>query len=338
MARRLGDPAILAVAVEGRWIAMEGPDELAEGAGIVASEQMIALGEQVGDRERVFAGHDHRLHFFWMLGDRSAVDVELDALAALADELRQPSHHWHIGTGRTMMALLEGRFDEAERLIEQTVRVGRRSESWNALVTERVARFVLRREQGRLAEVADVMRRSVHEFPALLRFRCTLADVELELGHEQEARAAVDAVLEHDLEREYRDAEWVFSLVLLADPVASVTDATAVARLYTLLRPYTHIYAMAPVEASFGAVARALGVLAGALERYDEAERHLEAAIDIERRMRARPWLAHAQHDLAAVLVARGDPDRARPHLDEALKTYRELGMKTWAERASTLA
>jgi DNA-binding SARP family transcriptional activator len=338
MAQRIGDPAILAVAVEGRWIAMEGPDELAEGAGIVASEQMIALGEQVGDKERVFAGHDHRLHFFWMLCDRTAVDVELDTLAALADELRQPSHHWHIGTGRTMMALLEGRFDEAERLIEQTVRVGRRSESWNALVTQRVALFVLRREQGRLAEVADVMRRSVHEFPALLRFRCTLAHVELELGHEQEARAAVDAVLAYDLAREYRDAEWVFSLALLAGPAASVAEPPAVARLYALLLAYEQMYAMAPVEGVFGAVARALGVLAGALGRYDDAERHLDVAIDIERRMGARPWLAHAQHDLAAIIVARGDPDRARPYLDEALKTYRELGMETWAARASTLA
>jgi DNA-binding SARP family transcriptional activator/tetratricopeptide (TPR) repeat protein len=338
MAQRIGDPATLAVAVEGRWIAIEGPDELAEGVGIAASEQMIALGEQIGDKERVFAGHDHRLHFFWMLSDRSAVDVELDTLAALADELRQPAHRWHVGTGRTMLALMEGRFEEAERLIEQTLRVGRRSESWNAVVTQRIALFVLRREQGKLAELADVMRRSVHEFPALLRFRCALAHLELELGHEREARAVVDAVLAHDLDREYRDAEWVFSLALLAGPTASVAEPPAVAGLYELLLAYEQMYAMAPVEGVFGAVARALGVLAGALGRHDDAERHLNAALDVERRMGARPWLAHAQHDLAAVLIARGEPDRARPHLDDALKTYRELGMETWAARASALA
>jgi hypothetical protein len=54
--------------------------------------------------------------------------------------------------------------------------------------------------------------------------------------------------------------------------------------------------------------------------------------------MGARPWLAHAQHDLAAMLVARGDSGRARPHLEDALKTYRELGMDTWAVRAGALA
>ena len=40
------------------------------------------------------------------------------------------------------------------------------------------------------------------------------------------------------------------------------------------------------------------------LGRFDEAERHFEVAIETERRMRARPWLAHAQHDLAAMLLA----------------------------------
>ena len=56
--------------------------------------------------------------------------------------------------------------------------------------------------------------------------------------------------------------------------------------------------------------------------------------------MRARPWLAHAQHDLAAMLLARGaaaDRERARALLEEAAATYRELGMPTWASRATAL-
>ena len=85
-------------------------------------------------------------------------------------------------------------------------------------------------------------------------------------------------------------------------------------------------------------MARGLGVLATILQRHDDAERHLDTAIDIERRMGARPWFAHAQHDLAAMLIVRGKPERARPHLEEALKAYRELGMETWAARAAALA
>jgi len=185
---------------------------------------------------------------------------------------------------------------------------------------------------------ADTIRRSVHEYPALVRFRCALAHLDAELGGEEEARAIIDDLLARDLEVEYRDHEWAFSMALLANPCASVADERAAARLYSLLLPFAHVYAMAPVEGVFGAVARGLGVLATALGRYDDAERHLLAAIDLERRMGGRPWLAHGQHDLAAMLLARGDPDRARPHLDDALKAYQELGMETWAARASALA
>jgi hypothetical protein len=57
--------------------------------------------------------------------------------------------------------------------------------------------------------------------------------------------------------------------------------------------------------------------------------------------MRARPWLAHAQHDLAAMLLARGrrgDARRAQTLIDDAVGAYRTLGMDSWAERALALA
>jgi DNA-binding SARP family transcriptional activator/tetratricopeptide (TPR) repeat protein len=337
IAERLGDPATLALATECQWVATEGPDEQALGDGIAVGARLIALGQEIGNQEPVFQGHDHRLNGFWLLGDRAALDVEFDVLDALADELRQPAQRWEVGTHRTMLALMEGRFEDAERLIDATHVLGRRAATW-AVVTHRIALFVLRREQRRLAELADTIRRSVHEYPALLRFRCVLAHLEAGLGREHEARAVLDDLLGRDLSHEHRDSEWLFAMCVLADPTAALAEKSGVQRLYAALVPYQDLYAIAPSEGLFGAVARALGVLAGAQEKYDDAERHLEVAIDLERRMGAQPWLAHAHHDLAAMLVARGDPDRARPHLDEALQAYRELGMETWAERASALA
>lgn len=200
--------------------------------------------------------------------------------------------------------------------------------------------FVLRREQGRLAELDDPIRRSVHEYPALLRFACALAHLHSQLGHTEEARATFDALLTRDLEHEHRDAEWLFSLSLLTDPCAFLGDEAAAARLHRLLLPYEHLYAQAPVEAVAGCVARALGVLGTTIGRYDEAEHHFAVAIEIERRMRARPWLAHAHHDLAAMLFARrgpGDLDRARTLLRDARGAYDELQMHTWAAQCDEL-
>jgi DNA-binding NarL/FixJ family response regulator len=52
--------------------------------------------------------------------------------------------------------------------------------------------------------------------------------------------------------------------------------------------------------------------------------------------MGARPWLAHTQHDYAAMLTVRnqpGDADRAAALLQEALTTARELGMRALEAR-----
>jgi DNA-binding SARP family transcriptional activator len=341
LARRSADPAALHWAIEGRWIAVEGPDLYARREGLAVGDALISLGEQIGDPEKVFAGRDHRLHCLWVLGDRAGVDAELEALGALANELRQPAQQWFVSTGRTMLALLEGRFDQAEQLISETLAIGERAESWNAVVSHRLELFVLRRAQGRLAELEDTISRSAHEYPSLLRFRCALAHLYGELGSEQDARSTLEDLMARDLAHEHLDAEWVFGMTLLPDPCARFGGERAAGELYSMLLPYERLYAQAPVESVFGCVARGLGVLATTLRRFNEAEHHFNVALETERRMGARPWLAHAQHDMAAMLLARdatGDSERARVLLDEAVTAYRELGMDSWAARAEMLA
>jgi tetratricopeptide (TPR) repeat protein len=338
MAKRVGDPVTLAYALEGYWPAVEGPDNV--DSRMAAADELISLAEQIGDKERAFHGHDYRLHTFWTLGDRAAVDVELDALASLADELRQPSQSWHRAMQEVMLTLMEGRFERAEQLIHEALALGRQAESWNATVSHRLGLFVLRREQGRLAEVEDVIGRSVHQYPALRRFQCALAHLYAELGRERDARAVFDSLLARDLAHEHLDAEWLFSMSMLPDVCAFLDDVDAAARLYELLRPSELFYAEAPIEGVFGSIARGLGVLARTQGEFALAERHFEAALELERRMRARPWLAHAQEDYARMLLAR-DTGQDRAHAQElaaaAESTYRELGMESHARRVAVV-
>jgi tetratricopeptide (TPR) repeat protein len=157
----------------------------------------------------------------------------------------------------------------------------------------------------------------------------------------QDTRTTLDMLLARDLKNEHVDAEWLFTISMLAGPCAVLDDRDAAQRVYSMLLPYERLYAQAPVESVFGAVARSLGVLATTMGRDDDAERHFEVAIETEQRMRARPWLAHAQHELAAMLLARGaagDSERALALLEDALATYRELGMDAWAARVEALA
>ena len=337
LAREANDPLAHAYGLAGYLTAVEGPDYDTRD-GLAVAEQLIAVGEEIGDRELVFLGNDYALNARSQLADRAGTDVAVDALTALAGELRQPAQTWSAGTALIRVALMEGRFEDAERLIEETAAIGRRAASWNAEVSIRIQMYVLRREQGRLAEVEQAIMRAVHEYPTLFRFRCALADLQAELGRERDARAAVAEIASGDLANEYVDAEWLLSMVVLANAFARFGDAPARAKLYELLAPRADLYAQAPVEIMFGSVARGAGVLAAALDRPAEAVEHFEQALEIERRMRARPWLAHAQHDYGAMLLARGDRERAGHLLAEAVSGYRELGMESWARRAEALA
>ena len=90
-----------------------------------------------------------------------------------------------------------------------------------------------------------------------------------------------------------------------------------------MLLPYEPLYAQAPVEAASARWRERLGVLATTLRRFDEAEGHFDLAIETERRMGARPWLAHAQHDLAAMLLARGAPATRSAHAPSSMMRWR---------------
>src|SRR5450755_3210445 len=107
---------------------------------------------------------------------------------------------------------MEGRLADAEQLISDTLALGRRSQSWNAVVSQRFALFVLRRAQGRLAEVEDTLKRSAHEYPPLIRFRCSLAHSYDELGRTNDCSGVLDQLITHDRGNEHVDAKCPLSL------------------------------------------------------------------------------------------------------------------------------
>ena len=65
---------------------------------------------------------------------------ELKTMERLADELRQPTQRWYVAILRTILALFEGRFEEARELIAARVGLAptqwlpqlRRARCWNS--------------------------------------------------------------------------------------------------------------------------------------------------------------------------------------------------------------
>lgn len=336
IARRLGDPATLAYTLDGRYAATWEPGNAEGRLGI--ADELVRVAEAAGDLERAIQGHHYRLIAHLELGDIAAAHAALDAKARLVEDLRQPAQRWYLAVMRASLELFRGGADDAEPLIEGALRLN--PDSWFANCSYRMQMFALRREQDRLAELETLIRSSVDAYAVFPVYRAMLALLHVELGREEEARLEFEALAADDFADLPWDCEWIFCMTLLAEVACALEDTARAATLYRLLSPYERFNVVAPAEVSTGSVARSLGLLATLLSRWDEAARHFEAALAMNARMGARPWVARTRHDYARMLLDRsaaGDRERALELLRAAIATAEELGMVALRRRAKRL-
>ena len=303
--------------------------------------EIVCLAEETGDREMALDGCSWSILHLAELGDIQALDVQLAVRTRLAQEMQHPHHLYMSAANQAMRVLLDGCFAEGEQLAQQALAVGQRLQTEGVHGTFGMQMFTLRREQGRLHELAPVVRHFVQQHGAASTWRPGLALIYSELGREREARAAFEQLAAHDFADLPQDSLWLTCMAYLAEVCAFLGDARRAATLYRLLLPYNgYTVVVGGAYVCYGAAARYLGVLAATMERWEDAAQHFEDALAMNARMGARPWLAHTQHQYAVMLLARhqpGDRDKAMPLLQEALTTARALGMHALEKRITDL-
>ncbi len=328
IAGRLADPATLVYTLTGRFWATwwpENPDERE-----AVAREVLAIAEPLGEGERIADAHFMSFLQLSEAGHIHEARAELLTLARVIEELRQPAEVWLAPVNRSALALLEGDYEDAEASIAQEAR----SQYWitpgrDELSAARMHGFLLRREQGRVGEEETAVRQAIVDFPWYPMFRSVLVCLLLELGEVAESRAEFEQLAAGEFAALYRDNSWLFGISLAAEACALLGDASAAKVLLEQLAPFAGRHAIAHAEGSVGAVDRYLGLLARTVDRLDEAERHLRAAITFNEQMGARPWVAHCQHDLAGVLRRRGragDAAAANALDRQALETAHALG------------
>ncbi len=332
LARTLGDADALSYALSGRFWAIWWPDNPDERLRIAT--EMFEVARGLGG-ERML---DARLTLFLIytdFTDMANARRELGEIVRAVTELRQPGQLWLGIANRALMVLMEGDFATAESILAEEKDPG----SYFTLAHDNVSaarmhRFLLRREQGRLAELEPEMRRSVDDFPWYPFHRCALTLLLIDLDRRDEARAILEELERDEFAAIYPDNEWLLGMGLASEAAARLGARGACATLYAKLRSHAGHHAIGHTEGSIGAVDRYLGLLAATLDRYDDAVAHLEDAVHINERMGARPWTAHSRADLAAVLRRRdapGDAVRASDLEEQALSAARAIGMTTLA-------
>jgi DNA-binding SARP family transcriptional activator len=327
LARRTGDLATLAYALDGRIAAIIAPDTQAEVFELAT--EMGTVGERIADHERIVHSQVHRLFGYVLRGDMDEVEGVLAAMEPVAAELKQPAQRWLVYSAQADVALALGKATEAEALVPKAYAFGELAQPEMAIPVYHVQRIRLCDFTGGLEETEAGIREVVDAYPARVVFRCVLAQLLARLGRTAEAQSILDDLAPADFDALPFDQEWFFGLSLLADTSVVLGAADRAAVLYRLLLPWSAVNASDHPEGFRGAIARDLARLAVLTERWDDAEAHFEDALALNAKSRALPWLAHTQAGYAGFLRARdGREERAGELRAAAIAAYDALGLR----------
>jgi tetratricopeptide (TPR) repeat protein len=338
MARRIDDPRALVEALRLRVTLDRNPDNIERRIALI--DEMLLVGQRIGDKHLLMELLMFRVYDLVALGDAANWGRDLDTQQSMADEVGEPFYSYNVRAMKVARAVNAGRFDEAERLATEAHAIGQQLGVNNVEGVLGVQMFTIRREQGRLREIAPLVKHFVEERGASATWRPGLALIYADLDLRQDARSEFERLAADGFGSIPRDSLWQTSLCYLAEVCGYLEDAERAAVLYELLLPYARLTViLGNATVCYGATSRFLGQLASIRAQWDAAEAHFEHALDLNGRMGAIPWLAHTRVQYSRQLLRRGrreDVERAGHLLDEAVAVARQHGMHGLQSRVSS--
>ncbi len=324
IARRVGSAQALAVALAAQHTTLLAHADLSSRMAITAEGfRLTAAGDAAPWLQRC------RIVDLIEAGDSVAAEQQVDVYAHQAERSGLPHLRWHARVLRGTLALLAGRFAEAERLSAEALATRRDGRDPTTDQVFFLASLGRRRETTGAADLETHNRALIDAAPTVMLWRATLGLILLDAGRAGDARRIVDMLVPRDAVAAAPNGHHVVVLAALAELTAGLGDADRATIVYERLRAYDgRAVIVHPFTAlCLGAVARYLGLLAATCGDGAAAERHWTDALATNARMGAWPQLAHTQHELGRLLRARGDGARATALAEQARRTAETLGM-----------
>lgn len=298
---------------------------------LALARRAVALGRATANLEYEAWGRSWAMDAHAILGRRADVLAELAALTAVAERLG-PSWRSRVLLTRASQALIDGRFDAAERLAaDARDRGGPMSD---AAFLHLPFTFEVARRTGKVTTVLPAVRDAVEPLPFVARTWLCVAL--LAAGERGEAADLWFALAPLIADVPTDAPEFLIAAVDAAEVCVALGDEQTASWLYPALSPYAGLHAIPHAHAPYqGPVDLALGRLAGLCGDGASAGRHLDAALrDAE--------TLHALPERAQILVERATLDRPRTRArreraDAALAIGQRLGMAPVIRQAEAL-
>jgi tetratricopeptide (TPR) repeat protein len=331
VARRVGDDATLARVLNLRHDTIQMPGTVAER--LANTAENLELTARLGDPLERFWAVNFRLRATAEAGLVEEVDWLLAELERLSRELGQPALRWYAAFRRAWRGLLAGRLEEAERLCLEALQIGNDCGQPDAVAVYAAQIAMVRRDQGRVAELEPVVAQAAADNPGIPGFRALLALCYCDLDRLSDARRifAVDAA--DGFGAIPYDMVWSSAMAMYAEVCSALQEPESALLITERLEPFTGIMADNGAT-SFGVIDRYLGLLAGTLDRFEEAEARFAAATEFHQRIGAPVWLARTLLDWGRLLQRREEHDRAEELLQRSVALARSHGSVLLAEKA----
>ncbi len=308
---------------------------------LTAVEEMIATAETIGDQERLTDALDLYIYDHLELGHMDLVDQAIAYQKRVAEEIKQPFQMHVAAVFHTMRAIMRGEFEEAERMAKEAAALSQQIGLAELDGILGIHMFTIRWEQGRLYEIAPIVKVILANNPSSASWRPGLALIYRTLGQQEAARAIFEDLASGGFSFVPQDSLRVATLAYLTEVCAFLEDSVRASALYELLLPYNgRTVVVGGATACYGAADRYLGILARTMSDWVTAERHFMDALQLDKRMGAWPWLAHGECEYAAMLLARGraaDHEREEELLESALIAAKRMGMAFLAQKVADL-
>jgi class 3 adenylate cyclase len=327
IARMLSDAPTTVHVLISRAIAIAHPSTVDERLEFTA--EALSLARRLGDPTLAFFASYYSM-FARTESAKEGVDALFDDMATLVVECGQATPAWVDLIARSGLAAMRAASDEAEQIATDGLEAGQRAGQPDATFMYGLLLFILRRQEGRLAEIAALVPAAIADAPGVVGMGMLEAILGVELADGTDAHAILRALAPAVLDTAPENQVWSSVVWACGYVAARLGDIEWSSRVLDVLAPYRACVAYNGLF-SFGSIPSLMGLLATTLQRFDDADEWFAAGAALERRIGARALVTQTESWWAMSLRERGTESATRRavELEASVEmAARDLGLR----------